>query len=390
MSGVLRLAWRYVAFYRLKTAILVAGVTLTAVLPLATHGLIQVYGARLMARAEATPLVLGAKGNRFDVVMKALYFVEAQVDPVSWAEVLALREEGLGLPIPLHRAFTARGFPIVGTTVDYLDFRGLKLAAGQPAVRLGQCVVGSEVAAALGLAPGASLFSDQKSLYDISETYPLKMHVRGVLAATGGPDDRAVFVDVKTAWLIAGLVHGHQDVTQAGPDDPAIMEREDNRVTAAPGIYEYNEVTPENLASFHLHGEPAAQPLTAILVVPRDQEANTRLTVRYNATREFQMLRPVEVVNELLGMVLRIKRFFDANFLMVLVATGLFLTLVVLLSLRLRAREMETLHKLGCPRATAAWLQLGELGIVLGFSVALTVGLTGLILWLAPDLTAVL
>jgi hypothetical protein len=46
-------------------------------------------------------------------------------------------------------------------------------------------------------------------------------------------------------------------------------------------------------------------------------------------------------------LVFRIKRFFDANAALVGVATGLFLLLVVLLSVRLRRPEMETLFRLG-------------------------------------------
>ena len=42
----------------------------------------------------------------------------------------------------------------------------------------------------------------------------------------------------------------------------------------------------------------------------------------------------------------------------------LLLLLVVLLSLKLRADEMQTMFKLGCSRATIALLQLGELAIV--------------------------
>jgi putative ABC transport system permease protein len=70
------------------------------------------------------------------------------------------------------------------------------------------------------------------------------------------------------------------------------------------------------------------------------------------------------MIDELLQVVFRIQRFFDANALLVLVATGLLLILVVLLSLKLRAEEMQTMFKLGCSRATIGLLQLGELAIV--------------------------
>jgi len=38
---------------------------------------------------------------------------------------------GWRMQIPLHVRFQAQGAPIVGTELDYFDFRGLKLAEGQ-------------------------------------------------------------------------------------------------------------------------------------------------------------------------------------------------------------------------------------------------------------------
>ena len=61
-----------------------------------------------------------------------------------------------------------------------------------------------------------------------------------------------------------------------------------------------------------------------------------------------QLLVPKQVVAETLDLVFRVKRFFDAQALLVGVATTLLLALVVLLSLRLRRGEMETMFKIGC------------------------------------------
>ncbi len=47
--------------------------------------------------------------------------------------------------------------------------------------------------------------SSPESVFDITGVYPLKMNVVGILQPTGTPDDDAVFVDVKTAWVIGGL-----------------------------------------------------------------------------------------------------------------------------------------------------------------------------------------
>lgn len=391
MSRILYLAWQYATYYRTKTIILVMSLTLTFVLPLTAHLLIRQYGDALRARARATPLVLGAHGKRFDLVLKALYFNTPRVDPVYLAEVEALRDGDRATPIPLQLDFTAQGHPIVGTTLAYFEYRGLSIARGHLPQRLGQAVLGANVAAEMGLGPGDALFSDQRSLYDITRTYPLKMQVVGVLAPTDSPDDRAVFVDVKTTWIIAGLTHGHQDVVREA-NDAVILQRTEKEVITNASIFEYNEVTDANIDSFHTHAPADELPLSAIIVQPRDAKAATILKARYNTTphERYRLLVPTEVIDDLLGVVFRVQRFFNASFGLVVVSVVLLLSLVMLLSRRLRERELETMYKLGCSRRATALLQATELGLVLGMSLILSTATAGLVVWLAPRLVHLL
>jgi putative ABC transport system permease protein len=382
VTRILLMAWRYVVYHKAKTVILVACLTLTAVLPLTAHLLISHYGESLMARARSTPLVVGAKGNRFDLVLKALYFGSAQVDPIRMAEVESIYDSELAVPIPLHLCYTARKYPIVGTTLEYFEFRGLRVCRGSLPHRLGQAVLGAKVAAALQLGPGDSLFSDQRSLYDITKTYPLKMQIVGVLAAANSPDDNAVFVDIKTTWIIAGITHGHQDARTV--DDSLILQRTDEDVTTSDAIVEYNEVTPENIDSFHTHGDPGELPLSAIIVVPNDPKSATIIKGRYSLSETHRMLVPEEVVEELMGLVFRVKRFFDANFALITLSTVLFIILVVLLSQRIRKREMETMYKIGCSRMTTFWLQAAELAIVVVMGLGLACVLSLAVVLAAP------
>jgi putative ABC transport system permease protein len=385
VSRILYMAWRYVVYHKVKTVILTVCLMLTAVLPLSAHLLIAQYGDSLTARARATPLVVGAKGNRFDLVLKALYFGSAQVDAIRMAEVESIRDSGLATPIPLHLRFTARGHPIVGTTLDYLEFRGLRVARGTGLHTLGQAVLGAKVAAELQIGPGDHLFSDQRSLYDISKTYPLKMHVVGVLAESNSPDDDAVFVDIKTAWIIDGISHGHQDVVTT-TDESLLLQRTDENVVTNASIVEYNEVTLENIDSFHTHAEPGDMPLSAIIVLPHDQKSGTLIKARYGLSETHRMLVPTEVVGELLGLVFKVKQFFDANFALITVSTILFLLLVVLLSQRIRKREMETMFKIGCSRSTVFWLQAVELVIVVAMGLGTAAVLSVVIVLAAPHL----
>ena len=55
--------------------------------------------------------------------------------------------------------------------------------------------------------------------------------------------------------------------------------------------------------------------------------------------------------------------------------------LIVMLNLRIRARERETLFKIGCSRLTVVWLQTAELGLVIGLGLLIAAGLSGALYW---------
>ena len=157
----LLLARRALAYHRGRTSILIACIALTALLPLAVEGLVDLFGERLRARAAATPLVVGSKGSRFDLVLNTLYFRGRVPDALPVGELDQVRDDGLGQPIPLLARNTARGWPLVGTTPEYYAFRGLRAVAGELPLASGECVLGALVAEREGLGVGDRIASDR-------------------------------------------------------------------------------------------------------------------------------------------------------------------------------------------------------------------------------------
>jgi putative ABC transport system permease protein len=275
-----------------------------------------------------------------------------------------IMESDLALPIPVYVRFHARGNSIVGTTLDYFDFRGLKVAEGRNLAVLGDCVLGARVAENLGLKPGDSLLSSPETLFDLAGVYPLKMKVVGILQKSHTSDDLAVFVDIKTTWVIQGLGHGHQDVTRL-TDPTLILKRSESNVSATAKLYHHTEITKKNIDSFHFHGNTSVYPITAVIAVPYDDKSGTILRGRYLSGNEtLQIIKPEEVIDGLLQNIFRIKNVLDAVISVVALTTVLAVILVFALSLRLRQREIQTIFKLGCSRLTIARLVSGEIFII--------------------------
>ncbi|MBW2282663.1 MAG: ABC transporter permease [Deltaproteobacteria bacterium] len=376
MSGPLYLAWRYALRHPAKTSILVAAIALIVFLPVGLQVLVGQSARELTARAESTPLLVGARGSALELVLSSLYLESRPPEPTDWAQVERVEATGLARAIPLHLGFQARGHPIVGTTLDYFDFRGLHVAQGRRMAVLGECVLGARAARALGLAPGGELVSSSETVFDLAGDYPLKMRVAGVLAPSHTPDDEAVFVDVKTAWVIEGLGHGHQDL--AAPDaETAVLAREGSSITANASVVEYQEITPANADSFHFHGDLSAYPISAVIAVAPDAKSRALLMGRYEGENESQqVLRPVSVMDELLETVVTIQVYVVAAIAIVSAATLATAALVFLLSLRLRGREIETLVKIGGARISVAAVLASEVVVVLSLGILLAAALT--------------
>jgi putative ABC transport system permease protein len=389
MIDSLYIAWKYIRYNRIKTAVLVASITLISFLPLSLQLLLNESERQLMSRAATTPLVIGAKGSSLDLVMNTLYFGDEVPELIDMGASERVAETDLALPIPIYVRFKARGNPIVGTTLDYFDFRGLEISAGRKMAVLGECMLGSKVAESLGLKPGDSLVSSPESLFDLAGIYPLKMKVVGALKKSHTSDDLAVFVDLKTAWVIQGLGHGHQDVTKL-KDPTLVLKRTEFNVAATAKLYHYTEITDKNIDSFHFHGNLDAYPITAVIAVPFDDKSGTILRGRYLSKEELQQIvRPAQVIDSLLQNIFRIKNVLDAVISVVALATLLAVVLVFALSLRLRQREIETIFKLGCSRMTIVRLVGAEILLIVFASGVFCSALVFLVHQYANDLVRI-
>jgi len=369
MNDVLFLAWRYLAHNRIKTAVLVGSIMLIVYLPVALRVLVRQSAAELTARAEATPLLVGAKGSPLELALSSLYFSSDTPALTTYAEAQRITDSGLAQAIPLYVRFKVRTQPIVGTSIEYVDFRGLRFAEGRAMAVLGECVLGARAADALDVSVGGTVISSPESVFDIAGVYPLKMHVVGVLEPSYTADDIAVFVDLKTAWIVQGLVHGHQDM--AAPDAvTGVLSREGDNIVANASVVQYTEITPGNIDSFHFHGSVADYPISAVIAVPHDQKSGTILMGRYESPEEStQILQPITVIDDLLGTIFTVQNFVVAGMLLVGLAALATAALVFVLSLRLRKREIETMAKIGGSRARVAGILIAEIAVVVLASV---------------------
>ena len=397
MKHALFLAWHALLWHRSRSIIVVLSLAITIWLPATVHLMLNEFRREISERSHATPLIVGARGSRIDLVLHALYFKGVPPAEITMAEVQQLTESGLGIAVPLHSRYQTPavagqdGVPIVGTSPEYMEFRRLTIQSGEMLSMLGDCIVGARVAQVMQLAPGDTLFSAPRNAFNLAGDYPLRMSVTGILAPSHSPDDDVVFTDIRTTWVIDGIGHGHQSVTSQ--TNPALLlgSNDSSALIANAGVLPYTEITKDNIDSFHFHGEPNTFPLTAIIVVPADEKSRVRILGRYASSEmSAQCLKPPEVVEELLTLVFRVEQLVWLCSLAAGLVTLLLLILVLTLSMRLRAEEMQTMFQLGCSRSTIALLQGSEILLSLLLAGTLASAATGLTVWLGGDVLSML
>lgn len=391
MSGLARLAWRQARHATGRSALLVGAVAVSLFVPLASQVLTVRFDRALRARAASTPLVVGAAGSRFDLTLEALFFRRADRPAVSRELADQLRADGRALVVPLHLDHTVRKRPLVGTSPEYFEQRGLACGAGTLPLFVGDLTLGALAAEALGLGVGDRVYSDPPKLYDLSQPAAMELVIVGVLRPTGTPDDGVAFADLRTAWALDGHLHGHAAAEELAAADPElVIGAAEGRVALSGALIEERRFDAEQRERFHYHGDEARLPLSALLLFPADEEARTILKARINGRRTEQALRPEQVVEDLLAVVFRVKALLDRIAVLLGVSTAALVALVAALSLRVRARELRTLDLLGAPRGFVARLVLLELGLVLALGAALAGAGAALVGALVPDLVTLL
>jgi putative ABC transport system permease protein len=354
---ILTLAVAHARHHAARSLTLAIAIALAVAIPWTLATTVEKAQARMTGRADATPLLLGPRTGALDLMVSALYFTDPPAASLTMGAVDAIADSGLAETVPLLLGMRAGDVPVVGVSVDYFEWRALTVAEGTSLRLLGDAVLGAAVARRLGLKPGNGLTTAPRNLFDLAGDYPLRLTIVGVLAPVGGPDDEAVFVDMKTAWLARGIGHGH---------DPADQDAGMERVAA------YRQVTADNLESFHFHGDPASFPVTAALIRPRDDRAGALLLGRFvDPAGRDDLINPGEAMRRLFAAVLEVRKVFEAALALSAASAVLALAVAFYLSAALRSPERRIIGHLGGSPGFAAALLIAE---------ALLLSLFGLVL----------
>jgi len=207
-----RLSLAYLKARPLNTALnmtlLALGVGTIALLLLASHQLEEHMGRD----ARGIDLVAGAKGSPMQLVLSAVFHIDAPTGniPVADAKKLA-QNRAVKRAIPLALGDSFRGFRIAGTTHDYVSHYGGELAAGRLWEAPMEVVLGALTARASGLGVGDKFVGSHGLAGGGDAHGDYRYAVVGVLKPTGSVLDRLVLANVESVWIVHVHPEKHDD-----------------------------------------------------------------------------------------------------------------------------------------------------------------------------------
>jgi putative ABC transport system permease protein len=187
----------------------------TLSISLSTILLVGIERIRVQVRAgftgaiSGTDLVVGARGSPIQLILYAVFHMGGATNNMGWdsAQAIMARPE-VAWAVPLSMGDSHRGYPVVATTPEFFArFRhrsgmALSLSEGRWSGDIFEAVLGSEVALRLGYRVGDPIVlthgGDERGPKHDDKPF----EVVGVLAPTGSPVDRSLYISLESMEAI--------------------------------------------------------------------------------------------------------------------------------------------------------------------------------------------
>lgn len=358
-----RVALQSLVHRRVSVLLTILSIAVSVMVLLGVEHIRQEAKTSFSKTVSGVDIIVGARGGDINLLLYSVFRIGNATNNMSWASYQAISTHNkVAWAIPLSLGDSHQGYRVVGTTQAYFErfqygqSQSLQFKQGKPFEQVLDVVLGSEVAAQLGYQLGDEIVlahGISKKSFSMHDDMPFR--VTGILAKTGTPVDQALYVS------LAGIEAIHLG-WQSGVRLPG--KQVDLRVLDG------DKLTPKSItavmlgltskmATFQVQrslNEYKSEPLTAIL-------PGVALS---------QLWQTMAILENTLRLVS----------LMVLIASLLGLSAMLLASMRERENELRILRTIGAkPLFLFGLIQLEALLITLTAITLAVLGLLGLITW---------
>jgi len=205
------LIYRSLRQHLLSTLVTAGSIALAAGLLLTVWVVKTQSQAVFAATNSGFDAVLGARGSKLQLVLNAIFHLEASPGNLAAADYEAIRRHpAIKTAIPIAVGDNFQGWRIVGTLpalfdIEYLPGRKYAPADGRLfAAGTREAVVGAYAARRLGWKPGQTFKPYHGLAYDPKAQHEEVYTIVGVLAPTGTPVDRVIWIPLEGVQQMGG------------------------------------------------------------------------------------------------------------------------------------------------------------------------------------------
>lgn len=389
LADVAFIGWKSIRQRKLASSLTALSVALGVAL-MVTVLVINAIVTRMFSQtATGYHLVIGAKGSPMQLVLNTIYFMDRPIENLPYKDYLYFkRQKWVKHAIPFNLGDTTEDgrYRIVGTIpeyfeVDYIPGRKLEFAQGRPIEAGFDAVIGARVARSYDWKVNDEFpIAHGGNLADIHDE---RFKVVGVLAPTGTPIDRAVFIHFDGFYMIAGH---EKPVEEAKIQAEAREGKGDNRELVMP-VAKPGEGLPKAPAPSEKKqaiGDEQKE-VTAILVQTQTDSLAFLMQGRINKQPFAQAANPIEQISKLLRDVVgNVKTMLVVMTVLIIIVSGVGIFVSIYNSMADRKREIAIMRALGARRSTVFSIIIAEslllcaggglLGLLLGHGLVFVAG----------------
>lgn len=188
-----------------SVALTLASLTISMAIVIGVEHIRAQAESSFVRTVSGVDLLVGARTSQVNLLLYSVFRIGNATNNIEWQsyEDIAARPE-VAWSIPISLGDSHRGYRVLGTNDDYFQHyryggsEALRLAEGAPFSNPLQAVLGSEVANALGYSVGQEIVLSHgigNTSFVNHEEFPFT--VSGILASTGTPVDRTVHVSLQ-------------------------------------------------------------------------------------------------------------------------------------------------------------------------------------------------
>jgi putative ABC transport system permease protein len=206
---ITKLAWKNIWFKPLNTILSVILLT-SSVAIITTLILVEKqFEEKFSSNIDGVDLVMGAQGSPLQLILSSVYQVDSPTGNISYDSAKVwMQHPFVQKAIPLAFGDNYRGYKILGTTPDYLEKYGAKIAEGKLFEKNFEVVIGSDIAQKLSLKIGDEFFGSHGDAAEgeVHDHYTYK--VVGIAKPTGKVVDNLILCTIPSVWQMHG---GHEE-----------------------------------------------------------------------------------------------------------------------------------------------------------------------------------